>query len=178
VIDVRSCTGPNCDSDHYLVKIRVRERLANVQKIPRRKTRRCDVEKLHKDTVQRDRYQKVLDLKLKQKTEEAQIDIVQKRRELLQQAIKAAAEETIAEIKYNKNEEWFNEECATYIREKNKARQKMLQKETTSNYEYQEWRRKTNRICKRKKRENMKKQLEEINQLKQQNERRVLQISE
>jgi len=49
----------------------------------------------------------------------------------------------------------------------------MIQKETRSNYEeYREWRRKTNRICKGKKRENMKKQLEEINQLNQQNKRR------
>jgi len=37
----------------------------------------------------------------------------------------------------------------------------MLQKETRTNYgEFQEWRRKTNRISKRKKRENMKKHLE------------------
>jgi len=67
-------------------------------------------------------------------------------------------------MKRKKNEE---EECATYIREKNKA------KETRTNYgEYQEWRRETKRIYKIKKRENMKKQLEEINQLNQQNERR------
>ena len=68
------------------------------------------------------------------------------------------AEEIIGEIKHKKSKEWFDEVCAIYIREKNKARQKMLQKETCSNYEeYQEWRRKTNRICKRKKRENMSK---------------------
>ena len=83
------------------------------------------------------------------------------------------AEKIIGETKYKKNEEWFDEECATYIREKSKARQRILQKETRSNYEeYQERRRETNRICKRKKRENMKKQLEEISQLNQQNERR------
>ena len=91
----------------------------------------------------------------------------------MEQAIKAMAEEIIGESKYKKKEEWFYEECATYIREKNKARQKMLQKETRSNYEeYQEQRREANRLCKRKKRENMKKQLEEINQLNQQNKRR------
>jgi hypothetical protein len=55
--------------------------------------------------------------------------------------------------------------CAAYIREKNNARQRMIKKETRSNYEeYQEWRRKTNRLCKGKNRENMKDYLEEINQ--------------
>jgi hypothetical protein len=151
-IDVRSCRGPDCHSDHYLVKSKVRERIANAQKIPRRKTRRWEVEKLHKDTAQSNRYQKALDVKLKQSMEgEEEIDSVQKRWEHLEQVIKATAEETIGKIKYKKKEEWFDEECVTYIREKNKARQKMLQKETRSNCEeYQEWRWKTNRICKRK----------------------------
>jgi len=45
------------------------------------------------------------------------------------------AEEIIAETKYKKKEEWFDEECATYVSEKNKAIQKMLQKETRSNHE-------------------------------------------
>jgi endonuclease/exonuclease/phosphatase family metal-dependent hydrolase len=40
VMDVRTFRGPNCDSDHYLVKTEVRGRIANVQKIPSRKTRR------------------------------------------------------------------------------------------------------------------------------------------
>ena len=150
------------------------ERLANVLKTPRRKTARWDVETLCKDIAQRDKYQKVLDMKLKHETEgEEETGKVQKKWEYLEQAIKTAAEEIIGEIKHKKNEEWFDEECAIYIRGKNKAKQKMLQKETRLNYEeYQEWRRKTNRICKRKKRERMRKQLEEINQLNQQNERR------
>jgi hypothetical protein len=79
------------------------------------------------------------------------VDNVQKKWEQLEKAIKTAAEETIGEIKHKKNEEWFDEECAAYSREKNNARQKRIQKETRSNYEeYREWRRKTNRLCKRK----------------------------
>jgi hypothetical protein len=45
----------------------VQERIKNVLKTPRRKTRTWDVEKLYKDMVQRDKYQKVLDLKLNKK---------------------------------------------------------------------------------------------------------------
>jgi hypothetical protein len=51
------------------VTIKVRERIANVQKTPRRKTRRWDVEKLHKNAAQRDEYKKIWDLKLKQMME-------------------------------------------------------------------------------------------------------------
>jgi hypothetical protein len=49
-------------------------------------------------------------LKLKLSTEgQEETDSVQKRWEHLEQAIKAMAEETIREIKYKKNEEWFDE---------------------------------------------------------------------
>jgi hypothetical protein len=114
VIDVRSCRGPSCDSDHYLVKIKVRERIANVRKIPRRKTRRWDVEKLHKDIAQRDKYQKVLDVKLKLKMEgEEETDSTKEMGgggRHLEQAIKAMAEEIIGETKYKKKEEREYEE--------------------------------------------------------------------
>jgi diphthamide synthase subunit DPH2 len=71
-----------------------------------------------------------LDVKLKKKKTEGEeeTDSVQKRWEHLEQAIKATAEEIMGETKLKKNEEWLDEECATYIREKNKARKKMLKK--------------------------------------------------
>jgi endonuclease/exonuclease/phosphatase family metal-dependent hydrolase len=43
VIDVRSSRGPNCDTDHYLVKTKVRERIAKVQKMERMKPQKWDV---------------------------------------------------------------------------------------------------------------------------------------
>ena len=84
------------------MKIKVRERIAKVQKTPRRKIRRRGVENYRK-TAQRDKYQKALDLKLKQKMEgEEEVDSAQKRWEHLEQAIKAGAEEIIWESKYKR----------------------------------------------------------------------------
>ena len=91
------------------MKIKVRERIANVQKIPRRKTRRWDIEKLNKDIAQRDKYQQEFNLK---SVGEEGADSVQKKWEQLEKAIKTAAEETIGETKHKKDEEWFDEECA------------------------------------------------------------------
>jgi hypothetical protein len=48
------------------VKTEVREKIANVQKIPRRKNKRWDVENLNKDIAQKDKYQQVLESKLNQ----------------------------------------------------------------------------------------------------------------
>jgi hypothetical protein len=49
VIDVRCHRGPNCNSDHYLVKVKVRERIAKTQIAPRIDKEKWDVEKLGND---------------------------------------------------------------------------------------------------------------------------------
>jgi hypothetical protein len=90
----------------------------------------------------------------------------------IESIIKGVAKEVIREKKVKRNEEWFDGECVKCIAEKNKARERMIQRETRINYEnYQEKRRQANRICRRKK-EIIQKQVVEIEKSNKQNERR------
>jgi len=66
VIDVRSCRGPSCDSDHCLVRVKVRERITKLQKVSRMDRKKWDVEKLSNDPGNQNRkeYQQTLRIKL------------------------------------------------------------------------------------------------------------------
>jgi hypothetical protein len=68
-----------------------------------------------------------------------------------EKAIKESAEETIGEQKNTRNEEWFDEECANFIEEKNKARKKMIEREMQNNsekcYELRKDEKNQERIC-------------------------------
>jgi hypothetical protein len=81
------------------------------------------------------------------------------------------AEQVIGEKKSGRNEEWFDNECQAAIEEKNRDKQKVLQRETRGNQEkYEESRKKTSKICRRKKREWMKRNIEEMEELRERNE--------
>jgi hypothetical protein len=88
----------------------------------------------------------------------------------IEKVIKEAADETVTKDKNQRNKEWFDGECLKAVSENN-ARRRMLQRETRINCgRYQELRREANRICKKKKKERMKRQ--EVDKFKDQNERR------
>jgi hypothetical protein len=55
---VRSSRGPNCDTDHYLVKNNVRERIASIQNMERVKPRKWDVQSLQENKEIKKKYQK------------------------------------------------------------------------------------------------------------------------
>jgi hypothetical protein len=71
-----------------------------------------------------------------------------------------------------KNVEWFHKECRGKIAKKNGARRRMLQKETQGTYEKYKELQKEVKVCKKKKKEHLQKQLEEIEQLNRQDKRR------
>ena len=159
IIDVKSCRGPSCDSDHFLVKATLRERLSNAHKNQGRKKKRWNIDKL-KYEEELNLYQQRVNENLKETVESQDVQIEWNK---IKNVIVEAAKESIGEKTGRRNEEWFDEECRVAIQEKNKKREIMLQRMTRWNKEiYREYRRKANKICREKKREMLKRQIESI----------------
>lgn len=156
IIDVRSCRGPNCDSDHYLVKAVLREKIAKVHITDVMKKRNLAICKL-KCPEFKLLYQEKLQRKFE---EDLVIEAGEERRgdrtteeewERIRKAILTTAEEELGTQQQTCNE-WFDQECKEVIEEKNNARIKMLHRETRSNCEsYRQLRLKANRTSKKRK---------------------------
>jgi hypothetical protein len=157
IIEVRSCRRPNCDSDHFLVKVTLRERLYNALKNQGRKRRRWNIDKPKNEDL--NLYQQKINEKLEDTDE---IQDVQIECNKIKNVIVDAATESLGEKKGKRNE-WFDEECRTAIQEKNNMRIVMLQRmKRNSNENYREYRKRANKICREKKREMLKRQIESI----------------
>jgi hypothetical protein len=156
ITDVRSCSGPNSDSDHFLVKAMVRERLSNALKYKGRKKKRWNIDKLKNEDL--NLYQQKINEKLEHTDG---IQDVQREWNKIKNVIVKAPKESLGEKKGKRNEEWFDEECRMAIQEKNNMRKNMLQRMTRSSREtYQEQRRRSNKTCWEKKRGMLKRQIE------------------
>jgi hypothetical protein len=132
------------------------------------KPKKWDVQKLQENKEIQQNYQTKIEEKIREYKEEGNVEGNWDR---IEKIIKEAADETVSREGNQGNKEWFDEECAKVVLEKNNARKRMLQRETRINcVRYQELRREVNRICKQKKKESMKRQLEEVNKFKNQNE--------
>jgi hypothetical protein len=146
--DVRTMRGPNCDSDHFLIRTNVRHRTSCTYHKKQKHKIRWDINKLKNKDVKKD-YQSHVKGKLKvnerkQDVNEEWINI--------KNAILETAKEEIGEQSRGRNQNWYDEECQKATKEKNDAGKKCLNKETRKNREeYVEKRRLATKLCRRKK---------------------------
>jgi len=179
IIDVRNSRGANYDSDHYLVKAKVRERISRGWKHRAGCGRRKWNSELITSPEGKMRYQASLEKKLEEtKTIESGPLDTNKMWNDVKETIIAAGEEVMGTTTTSiqkRNVEWFDEEYREKIAMKNEARRRILQKETRGSYEkYKELQKEVKKVCKKKKKEHLQKQLEETEQLNRQDERRKL----
>jgi len=117
-------TAASCDSDRYLVRVKVRESITKLQKVSRMDRKKWDVEKLSNDPRYENRkeYQQTLQTELRRgnkgEEEEGEELDVDEQWKKIEQGITEAAEETIQEQNLTTEENWFDEECAQIIEEK------------------------------------------------------------
>lgn len=178
ITDVRSMRGPNCDSDHFLVRAKLRQRLAKVARPDTIKRTKWNTDKL-KSEEELKRFQEVIDREMeRQRIEENEVNseensnlTVEERWKVVKNSLCKAAEETIGEVKEGRNREWFNERCERAIEVKNQARQRLLQRHTRQNYEvYCARRREAKKICREEKRKMINRRLEDIERLDREHE--------
>ena len=129
--DVRSLRGPNIDSDHFLLKTTLKQKLPNIYKkkpillTKWNKTNTQDPSKLRQ-------YRTSLHNKLKNTPDTNNIN---EEWERIKEAITDAANEVIQIQSRTPRNEWWDEECREHIKKKNEARSKWLQQNTRASQE-------------------------------------------
>jgi hypothetical protein len=80
--DVRSCRGPNSDSNRYLVKVQVQEKLANIQEMTKITSKKWDTDQLIKQPEVGEEYESKLQMRLQNRDAEGSEDIERKWNEM------------------------------------------------------------------------------------------------
>ena len=166
---MRTLRGPNCDSDRFLVRTIIRQRLIIT---PRRSSGNWEKWNLDniRDQIKLKQYRKTIYEKLLQKKEQKDVNHEWKN---VKSIIMESAEETIKTRGKHPRNEWWDEECRQAILKKNISRKKCLQKITRINQEqYSQAGKEANKTFKEKKKRLLNNRIKQIGETHKQNETR------
>lgn len=151
VLDVKSCRGPNIDSDHYLVKVVVRARVST-QHNRQQPLEKWDVEKLQNDNIKQ-QYAANLEAKIINGMG-SEHQNVNDAWDQIRRNVESAAAETIGKRTGQKRNNWFDDECQEALNDKNAARLRNLARFTRAGEaEYRSKRNFERKLFRRKKRQ-------------------------
>jgi hypothetical protein len=109
ILDVKSCRGADCDSDHYMVKIKYRQRISTIGKLSTQKSTKYDVENLKEGTKTKEYRNEIEDLL--QVLPNIEDQYVEASWEDIKQTICVAADNTIGQKPRIVRNGWYDEEC-------------------------------------------------------------------
>jgi hypothetical protein len=145
ILDVKSCRGADCNTDHYMVKIKYEQRISIIEKLSAQRSIKYKVENLKEGTNAKEYRNKVQELlQILPNTEDQHVEAAW---EDIKQAICKAADNILGQNPRTVRNGWYDEECKEMLEEQNNARLKMLQRKTQSNIEaYKEARREARKV--------------------------------
>lgn len=118
VLDIRSYRGANCDSDHYLVRIKVRQKISSSENAKGSKRQKWNTQKLREEEETMEEYQEKISDQLKEANNSENI---QDKWENIKSAILVASSQIIGKKQYRRNESWFDQECRSYQVEEDRS---------------------------------------------------------
>jgi hypothetical protein len=162
ILAVRSFRGADCDTDHYLVVPKVRERLA----VSKRAAQKIDMEtlnvkKLNEGDV-REQYQVTIRNKFAAPENLEDSGYVNRAWNNTRENIKTSAQESLGYCESNHRKLWFDEECSKLVDSRKQAKLQWLQDPSEVNKDnLSDVRREVSRHFRNKKREYLKDKINE-----------------
>jgi hypothetical protein len=158
ITDVRTLSGPNCESNHYLIRAKIRQRISKVKEGTYRRSRKLDVTKLQNLNI-KNKHEKNIAQKLNKTDPSPDIELEW---DNLKNIINDVAYDEVGTRIHIKNVGWFGEDCRKAIKAKNEARKKCINQDTRTNREYIKRRNKVRKLCREKKREMINNEIKEL----------------
>lgn len=149
ILDVRSLRGADGETDHILVRAKIRFRISSQKNTKADTIIKWDINKLQNEEIQK-QYQDYVREKIVASPEENEVE---SRWKNIQTALTEAARNVLGHQKKRSKKNWYDDECKQLVEERQKARKKMLDDPTIESIEnHKESRKRARKIFRQKKR--------------------------
>jgi hypothetical protein len=129
VQDVRSCREADSDLDHYMLRVRYRQRVACKSKKSGEKRVKYNLDKFNEKGTEAT-FQQIVSQMLESKEE---MEYVENDWKIIQEATRDAAVSVLFKRERQERKPWYDDECKGVVENRNRARMKMISCGTRAN---------------------------------------------